>query len=76
MTREQRTEFRRALQDELATVRAINSGLRTESLEAERARLIKARAECLHIIRAYLARLHPGSKSAGKIAHKRPRARR
>jgi len=59
MTREQRTEYRRALQDELATVRAINGALRGESLEAERFKLTKARSECIHIVRFYLAKLHP-----------------
>ena len=65
MTREQRTEFRRALQDELATLRCLVTSLRYEFQDAERERLKKARAECLHLVRHYLAKLHPPTPRKG-----------
>jgi hypothetical protein len=72
MTREQRTEFRRALQDELATLRCLVTSLRYEFHDAERDRLKKARAECLHLVRYYLRKLHP---PAAPKAARRPSGR-
>ncbi|PSH02644.1 MAG: hypothetical protein CXZ00_16400 [Acidobacteria bacterium] len=63
MTKSQRAEFRRALQDELATIRAINSALNGAHLRPDfSAQLLQARADAVNTCRFLLDHLHPNRK--------------
>jgi hypothetical protein len=58
-TNDQRDEFRRALRDELATVRVLNQSLKLTDDHAERHRLTTARADSLAVLRYLLTQLFP-----------------
>jgi hypothetical protein len=59
MTAPQRAEFRRALRDELATIRAINIAIRDVGTDAAHDALREVRSQCLVEIRQLLQSLHP-----------------
>ena len=56
---ERRRELSRAIRDELATIRAINSGLRLVMSDADRAKLTTARADSLDVLRGLLTQFNP-----------------
>ncbi|PSH03583.1 MAG: hypothetical protein CXZ00_11720 [Acidobacteria bacterium] len=65
MTKSQRAEFRRALQDELATIRALNSALNGAHLRPDfSAQLLRARADAVNTCRYLLDTLHPSRKGS------------